>query len=143
VADPTPVPVATPPVPVSATLPPSQPAQVTLGIYSGRPDPVWALTTPEADKLAGLVAALPVVAGLPPQGGLGYHGFTVAITAADGSVMTVTAYAKTISSGGAAADRFWSDDAGLVERFLLETGRPTLTAAEYATAKQALDDLLR
>jgi hypothetical protein len=116
--------------------------QVTLGIYSGRPDPVWALTSAEADKLAALIAALPVVQGMPQEGGLGYHGFTVAITAADGSVTTVTAYAKTIAPAGAAADRFWRDDAGLVERFLLETGRPSLTAAEYAIANQALDDLL-
>jgi hypothetical protein len=142
-AVPTPVPVPTPVTVGGSTLPPAASTQVTLGIYSGRPDPVWALTRDEADKLAALVAALPVGQGMPPQGGLGYHGFTIAITAADGTVLTVTAYAKTVAPVGAAADRFWRDDAGLVERFLLETGRPTLSAAEYATIKQALDDLLR
>jgi hypothetical protein len=140
--DPTPVPVATLTVPESATPPPSQSARVSLLIYSGRIDPSWALTADETAKLADVVSALPVVRGEVPQGGLGYHGFAVQFDQQrDGSILIVTAYAKTIAPAGGGT--FWRDDNGVVERFLLETGRPSLTAAEYAIAKQALDDLLR
>ena len=141
-AEPTAVPVPTTAASTAATLPPATSARVTLGIYSGRPDPSWALTKDEADKLAALVAVLPVVPGGIQQGGLGYHGFLIALTTADGSITTVTAYAKAIFPAGGGAGH-WQDDAGLVERFLLETGRPSLDVAEYTMAKQALDDILR
>ena len=142
-ADPTPVPVPTQSGLVSATLPPAQAAEVTLLIFSGRQDPSWLLTADETAKLGAMVAALPVVQGVAPQGGLGYHGFAVATTGPDGNILIVTAYAKAISPAGGGAASYWRDDAGLVERFLLETGRPSMAADTYAAAKQALDDLLR
>jgi hypothetical protein len=140
--EPTPVPVPKQPRLASATLPSFTAVEVTLGIYSGRPDPSWKLTKDEADKLAALVAALPVVQGGPQQGGLGYHGFLIAMTTPDGSITAVTAYAKAVFPADRGGASRWQDDAGLVERFLLETGKPSLAAAEYAIAKQALGDLL-
>jgi hypothetical protein len=123
-------------------LPVAASARVTLGIYSGRPDPAWELTKDETDKLVTFIDQMPPALGPAPQGGLGYHGFTVEITGVDGSIANVTAYAAVISIAGG-VDRRKIDDGKHLERFLLETGRPTLTADEYTITKQALDDLLR
>ncbi len=77
----TPVPTTMAASPVTPVIPtPAAPAdevRVTLGIYSGRPDPTWTLTGAEAAAVERAIEALPETAGTPPEGGLGYRGFTV------------------------------------------------------------------
>lgn len=128
--------------PPQVTLQPSASTAVTLGLYSGRPNPQWELTADQDTHLHQIVASLPRVSGVAPQGGLGYSGFTVAVIGPDGRGQVVIAYAKTVALQGIASTWHWRDEAGLVERFLLDTGKPSLAAAEYAAAKQALDNLL-
>ncbi len=137
--EPTPVPTVAP-LP-GMTLSPAEGATVTLGIYSGRPDPTWGLTAVQVARLRELVAALPVANGEPPQGGLGYHGFSVSLGAGAGGPIVV-AFHGTVVAQGAAAGTFWRDDTRLVERYLLETGRPSLAAVEIDTVEQALANLL-
>ena len=52
-------------------------AIATLLIYSGRPDPDWALTAEDLERLASIAAGLTPTEGGPPEGGLGYRGFRV------------------------------------------------------------------
>lgn len=107
--------------------------RVTLGLYSGRPDPEWTLTPEQVAVLDAEVAMLPGASGTPPSGGLGYHGFTVA---RPGS--TVIAYLGTVAAPSD-GDRPYRLDAGhVIERLLLETGRSHLAPAEVAEVEQAL-----
>ena len=105
---------------------------VVLGLYSGVPDPTWSLTVNEAKELTTLLAKLPRVAGKPPQGGLGYHGFTV-----NGPHGTLIAYKGAVATR-AGGNGHLSDPKRTVERFLLETARTHVTRAEYAAAQQGI-----
>jgi hypothetical protein len=51
---------------------------VTLDVFSGRPNPSWALSTVEAEQLERRLEGLPRRHQPPPPGGLGYRGFTIA-----------------------------------------------------------------
>jgi hypothetical protein len=50
--------------------------EIELDVFSGRPNPSWRLTEPEAQYLGGLLDGLPSGAS-PPQVDLGYRGFIV------------------------------------------------------------------
>lgn len=71
---------ASSPAPTAAgSVSPTTHIIISLGIYSGRPDPSWDLTDTQASEVVAAIAALPMATGTPPQGGLGYHGFTVVL----------------------------------------------------------------
>ena len=107
--------------------------RVTLGIYSGRVDPSWLLSADEAATLDAMIASLPEQFGIPPEGGLGYHGFTIELPG-----QTLIAYRGTIAAPGSGARPYRVDGLRLVERFLLESGRAHLVAAEIAEAERGL-----
>lgn len=106
---------------------PADGVRVVLGIYSGRPDPTWTLTGAEAAAVQRALEALPEAAGSPPEGGLGYHGFTVTHLG-----RTWTAYLGIVSAAGAGPQILRRDPGRTVERLLLELGRTELTAVEIA-----------
>ncbi len=108
---------------------------VTLGIYSGRADPTWALTVDQAASIDAAVAALPDETGTPPVGGLGYHGFTI-LDKIRGT--TLVAYAGAIAAPGDGPRSMKADPTMSIERCLLETSRSHVTAVEYATAEAAI-----
>ena len=108
-------------------------AVVTLGIYSGRPDPTWSLTSVEALTLENMFASLANVTGTPPVGGLGYHGFTIALPSG-----VEVAYRGAIAAAGAGPRTMMSDPGRSIERFLLETSRSHVTPDEFATAQLAI-----
>lgn len=112
---------------------PTGEVRVVLGIYSGRPDPEWTLTGAEVAALDRAIAALPDASGTPQAGDLGYHGFTVT---RPGS--TFVAYLGTVAPAGNGPRAFKLDRGLVVERLLLETGRPHLAAAEVAEVERAL-----
>ena len=107
---------------------------VTLGIYSGLPDPTWALTTEQASQLAGVMAKLTKVDGALPPGGLGYHGFSIV-----GPSGTFVAFEGLVTSMGTDPPYFLDDPDRAVERFLLETGRSLLKPEEVSEVESALD----
>ncbi len=110
-----------------------QAVQIVLGIYSGVPDPTWALTAEQAEELAAALAGLTRVEAVAPIGGLGYHGFT--IVDAD---RTLVAYAGKV--GSAQGDPDVLDDPGrAVERLLFRTAGPHLTPDELDVVAEALD----
>lgn len=137
-ASPGPAPAATPGVGVTATPGPSGLAAipaagdgvtVTLGVFSGLPDPAWRLSRTEAAELRMLVDALPVVRAEPPSGGLGYHGFAIADAGAGPGSPPLVAYHGWIAAAGEGPREARRDADGSVERFLLETGRRVVDPA--------------
>ena len=80
------------------------------------------------------IEALPETAGTPPEGGLGYRGFTVTTLG-----RTLTAYQAVVASGGGGGPGIIRSDPGrTVERLLLELGRTRLTPAEIAEVERSL-----
>jgi len=109
------------------------PVRVTLGIYSGRPDPAWTLTGAEAAALEAAFAALPRAVGTPPVGGLGYHGFTI-----DRPGGTVMAYRGAVAQPGEGERAFLADPARTIERLLAETARPHVAGNALAEVERSL-----
>ena len=112
-----------------ASIVPGPITNVSLGIYSGRPDPSWSLTEDESAELGRLVGALPSTVGDPPHGGLGYHGFVLTTSGgpADG---TLVAYRGAIADLGSGPRTYLVDVDRTVERYLLKSGRSHLTTGE-------------
>ena len=140
----TPAPVQPTPVPGVTDMPPGTDAaptapagagemHVTLGIYSGRPDPTWTLASDEAVAITKAIAALPDLVGTAPEGGLGYHGFVIE---QDGRRVTV--YLGVVATDGGGPGSLLADPDRTVERLLLELGRSHLAAAEIAEVERSL-----
>jgi len=121
-----------PPSPTGSVAPVGS-VVVTLGIYSGRPDPAWTLTVDEAASVDAALAALPDGTGTPPVGGLGYHGFWIT---RPGS--TVVAYGGAVAPPGDGPRVMKADPTRSIERCLLETSRSRVTPDEYAIAELAI-----
>ena len=141
-ASPTSSPIASPASSLAATTAPSvAPATemtVSLGIYSGRPDPSWDLTDAQAAQVESAIEALPVTTGTPPQGGLGYHGFTILIRRPGQADETLVAYRGTVAPQGAGPRTYRIDQGRTVERLLLYFGRPMLATHEIAAVEADL-----
>ena len=112
---------------------PSGPMVVTLGIYSGRPDPSWTLTPSEAAGLEAVLAPLRVVTDAPPAGGLGYRGYTITTPA-----RTLVAFGGAIAAPGQGPRAMKLDPTLSVERYLLETSRSRVTPDEFAAVQAAI-----
>jgi hypothetical protein len=98
-------------------------ATVVLEIFSGRPDPSWALDERRtAELLRRLKALAPAKdAALPPDPGLGYRGLHVSIS--DGARGNVAE----VRRGRVMYERRIIEDRGrALERWLLETAPPEL-----------------
>ena len=102
------------------------PVNVTLGLYSGVPDPSWTLTDGEAAALTDALAELSRTDAAAPEGGLGYHGFTIT-----GPSGTLVAYAGMVSSSLSDPPYTLDDPDRTIERSLLETARTHVTPEEY------------
>lgn len=111
---------------------------VSLGIYSGRPDPSWTLTDVQVAALVGQLASLPLTYGTAPQGGLGYHGFTILVQQAGQPDQTFAAYRGTVTGSGDAPGTYRADPQRIIESALLETGRPHLSATVVSVVEAAL-----
>ena len=120
----------------SASVGPAGSVKVVLGLYSGRPDPEWTLTTEQAATLIKALATLSTGTGAPGIGGLGYHGFTML---APGS--TLVAYRGMVAPPGDGPRAVMADPTRSIERYLLGTSRPHLTADEFTAVERALAGL--
>lgn len=104
-----------------------------LGLYSGRPDPEWTLTTEQAATLDRKLESLPIGTEAPPIGGLGYHGFTIRLPEG-----TLVAYRGVVAPPGDDPRIVRADPTRSIERYLLETSRPHLTADEFTEVERTL-----
>ena len=111
---------------------------VSLGIYSGRPDPAWTLTDAQAAELFFRIGRLPATVGTPPQGGLGYHGFSVMTAREERAQPELVVFRGTVARPGVGEQTDQQDAGRSVERFLLDTARPFLTATEIAVVESDL-----
>lgn len=111
---------------------------VTLGIYSGRPDPSWELSDVQVAALVGQLASLPVENGTPPQGGLGYHGFSILVEQAGVTGEVLVAYRGAVTGPGDAPGSYRADPQRTVETALLGTGRSHLAANEISAVEADL-----
>jgi len=108
-----------------AAHPDAPAATVTLDIYSGRPNPEWTLSQAQTLELRRRLGSLGTPLGAAPAGAdhLGYRGFLVTAQETEVAVARGTACLRQ----GASVQCF--RDAGrALERWLLETGRGTLSA---------------
>jgi hypothetical protein len=99
---------------------------VTLGLYSGVPDPSWTLTDEEAAALTDALVELPRTDAAAPERGLGYHGFTITVPSG-----TLVAYAGKVSSALTDPSYTLDDPDRTIERLLLETASAHVTPDEY------------
>lgn len=111
---------------------------VTLGLYSGRADPTWDLSEARAGEVVAEISALPVVTGIPPQGGLGYHGFVLLLRRAGQPDATIVVYRGTVAPIEGAPGSYRIDAGRTLERLLLESGRELLAPLEIATIESDL-----
>ncbi len=105
---------------------------VSLGLYSGLPDPSWELSEAEATALTALLESLPRVEGSAPTGGLGYHGFWIQRLTPEGMPRLLVAFKGTVSDPLSSHLSYLADPGRSVERFLLDSGRDGLSAVEIA-----------
>ena len=111
---------------------------VSLGLYSGRPDPSWTLTDAQSAELTRLLGSLPSAFGDPAEGGLGYHGFYIVPGEAGRADRTLVAYRGAVADLGSGSRPYRLDAKRTVERYLLETGRPYLSATEVEAVETDL-----
>lgn len=111
---------------------------VTLGIYSGRPDPSWTLTDVQVAALVGRLASLPATTGSAPHGGLGYQGFSIVVRQPGQPDQTLVAFRGAVTGPGDAPGTYRGDPQRTVESALLETGRSHLAATEITVVETDL-----
>ena len=128
-------PASGPTATTAASEAPAARGTVTLGIYSGRPDPSWDLTAADVAQVDRAVAALPVTTGTPPEGGLGYHGFTLLLGRPGKADETLVAYRGLVAPPGVDPRPYRIDAGRTVERLLLHSGRSILTPTEVAAVE--------
>jgi hypothetical protein len=111
---------------------------VSLGIYSGRPDPSWDLTDVQVAALVGMLASLPLADGSAPQGGLGYHGFQIVAQQPGQVEQTFLAYRGAVTASSDPPGTYRADPQRRVETALLETGRAHLEPVEISVVEADL-----
>jgi hypothetical protein len=109
---------------------------VELDIFSGEPNPVWAMTDAEADSFARQLAALPSTASRQLSGRLGYRGFIVHCT--EGGAAWSVRLQNGVAHIARGASTWAEDGQRRLERWLLGTGKPHLKPDLYAFAEKEL-----
>ena len=99
--------------------------EVELDIFSGMPNPAYALTDAEAETFLHRLAAAPPGPPTELSGNLGYRGFIVqVIEGADSQVIHIQNGAIHVSNG--TAKTYARDGNRELERWLLDTAKPHL-----------------
>ena len=105
-------------------------ATVELDIYSGRPNPSWALPDTLVAPLLREIEKLPTVAGQEMFEGLGYRGFSVNFSPKNGdSTFTLRVHRQLVRVQKAGAATFRIDPDRAVEKMLIESARAHVDTA--------------
>jgi hypothetical protein len=113
------------------------PAQVELDVYSGMPNPTWTLTDAECLAFREQLAGLPRMEAGNLRGTLGYRGLIVQLHPGTNSeFVRVSGGMIEITRG--VEKRYAVDAARKVERWLLDTGRPSLPGDLFELAQRDL-----
>jgi murein DD-endopeptidase MepM/ murein hydrolase activator NlpD len=124
-------------------VPPESPSgtQVTLHVFSGRPDPTWTLTTAQEAELRRRLRDLsPTDQPFDENGGLGYSGFELSLPAAEGQPLQHVRVCKGVARVEAAGqvDQLADGDRTL-ERWLLDTAGGHVEADVVEVVRQELE----
>ena len=99
--------------------------EVELDLFSGMSNPTWFLTHAEADSFMKMLAALPPTPAAELSGNLGYRGLIVRVTeGAETSLIHIQSGIVHMATGATAS--YAQDDDRVLERWLLNTGKPHL-----------------
>jgi hypothetical protein len=106
-------------------------AQVEVDVFSGRPNPIWNLTAPEAQAFVQRFAALPSFpgdgGGTEQDQGLGYRGLKVNLLSEGQQRRVSIGQGKVVvEEAGSRKPRQLQDPERRLEQWLLQTGREHL-----------------
>jgi len=97
--------------------------QVTLDVFSGRPNPSWFLSADEEQELVRRLQGLPSGHGPSPEGDLGYRGFRLVARAPKSNLPSEVIVTKgTVAIRDNGATRHYQDANG-IEAWLLDQAR--------------------
>lgn len=99
--------------------------EVELDIFSGMPNPTWALTPAEEESVERRLAALACTSPSEPSGRLGYRGLIVK-TAYGPAARLIRVHAGSVHITHGETTTHGRDEGRGLERWLIETGRPYL-----------------
>jgi hypothetical protein len=111
--------------------------EVELDIFSGMPNPAWALTNAEADSFVERLAAMPRAAATELTGNLGYRGFIIQVTQGAGTEL-IRVQTGTVHITQGATNLYGHDKDRELERWLLNTGKPHLKIDVFQIADREL-----
>ena len=111
--------------------------QVELDVYSGRPNPTWALSPADISLLQKKLGAMPTTAAQPYPDRLGYRGLLVTLTdqATGKPVMVWQVAAGVAQVDAGTVHDYYADSGRALERWLLQTGQSFLPADLFATTQ--------
>lgn len=114
-------------------------AMVELDIFSGRPNPSWALTEDQLRAVVDRVTSLTTVASGSLAAPLGYRGFIVYLDGGSGARTVVTVQSGVVRIEGPAGVTWARDTDRGLERLLADQGRPSLPADLAEIVDRSLD----
>lgn len=111
--------------------------EVELDIYSGMPNPSWALSNDDAKALATRLASLPRTLDQRLHANLGYRGFIIRLTRGSTAqeVRVQSGIVQVAEQGGPFYAR---DNSRALERWLLATGRPYMKPERFEELERQL-----
>jgi hypothetical protein len=112
-------------------------AEVELDIYSGMPNPTWALSNEDASTLATSLASLPRTSDQRLHANLGYRGFIIRLTQGTTAqeVRVQSGIVQVAERGGLFYAR---DNSRALERWLLTTGRAYVKPERFEELERQL-----
>lgn len=99
--------------------------EVELDVFSGRPNPAWALTSAEAEEFERRLAALPRSPARELSTGLGYRGLVVRVED-DAGTRLIRVQSGCVEIAAAGSTVYAIDEGRALERWLIGTGRTRL-----------------
>lgn len=103
-------------------------AEVELDIFSGRPNPRWALSSANALVFLERLAALPAAPPSPLAANLGYRGFVVEVFNGGGTTL-LRVHGGQVQAEPPATPQAYRDPGRALERWLLRSGETHLDTA--------------
>jgi RNA polymerase sigma factor (sigma-70 family) len=106
--------------------------RTSVSIYSGRENPSWPLTAPQAAEFLKRLKGLPKTDAPAEQSRLGYQGFYLQVSGEKfGGIDYITVFGGFVRTRGRGPDQAFLDKDRTLEKWLLDTGKGTLDPALY------------
>ena len=126
---------ATSPPATAAPAPGGETAQVELDVFSGRPNPSWALSDIERATFIKLAAGLATTAEQAYPGRLGYRGMMVSLRNDAGGELIWRVWGHVAQRTSGATTAYYGDPQQRLQKWLLQAGQPHLAADLFETVQ--------